>query len=220
MNIQAITDGIYYVGVNDRTTALFERLWPLPCGVTYNSYIVKGTSKTALIDGVEISEVDKLNRNIHEIIGKNAPDYLVINHMEPDHSGSIAILRSYFPNMTIVGNAKTLEMVKGFYGIEDNVLKVAENDTLDLGGMTLTFKLTPMVHWPETMMTYVKEKSVLFSGDAFGCFGALNGAVRPESYGEIQGHTRRLHLLDPRSGVARIQRQSHRHIRASEQIRG
>ena len=177
MNIQAITDGIYYVGVNDRTTALFERLWPLPCGVTYNSYIVKGTSKTALIDGVEISEVDKLNRNIHEIIGKNAPDYLVINHMEPDHSGSIAILRSYFPNMTIVGNAKTLEMVKGFYGIEDNVLKVAENDTLDLGGMTLTFKLTPMVHWPETMMTYVKEKSVLFSGDAFGCFGALNGAV-------------------------------------------
>ena len=177
MNIQAITEGVYYVGVNDRTTHRFEAMWPLPLGVTYNSYIVKGSEKTALIDGVEVSEACKLKKNIREIIGREAPDYLIINHMEPDHSGSIGILRSFFPEMTIVGNAKTLEMVKGFYGIEDNLLKVADNDTLDLGGMTLSFHLTPMVHWPETMMTYVKEKSVLFSGDAFGCFGALNGAV-------------------------------------------
>ena len=177
MNIQAITEEIYYVGVNDRTTGRFEALWPLPLGVTYNSYIVKGSKKTALIDGVEISEACRLKKNIREIIGCEAPDYLVINHMEPDHSGSIGILRSFFPEMTIVGNAKTLEMVKGFYGIEDNVLKVADNDTLDLGSMTLSFHLTPMVHWPETMMTYVKEKSTLFTGDAFGCFGALNGAV-------------------------------------------
>ncbi len=177
MNIQHITEGIYYVGVNDRTTQLFEAIWPLPSGVTYNSYIVKGTQKTALIDGVEISEALKLQKNIREIIGCEAPDYLIINHMEPDHSGSIGILRSFFPNMTIVGNAKTLEMVKGFYGIDDKVLKVADNDTIDLGELTLSFHLTPMVHWPETMMTYVKEKSTLFSGDAFGCFGALNGAV-------------------------------------------
>ncbi len=177
MNIQAITEGVYYVGVNDRTTYRFEAMWPLPSGVTYNSYIVKGADKTALIDGVEISEACKLKKNIREIIGREAPDYLIINHMEPDHSGSISILRSFFPDMTIVGNAKTLEMVKGFYGIEDNLLKVADNDSLDLGGLTLSFHLTPMVHWPETMMTYVKEKSTLFPGDAFGCFGALNGAV-------------------------------------------
>lgn len=177
MNIQAITEGVYYVGVNDRTTYRFEAMWPLPLGVTYNSYIVKGSEKTALVDGVEVSEACKLKKNIRDIIGREAPDYLIINHMEPDHSGSIGILRSFFPRMTIIGNAQTLEMVKGFYGIEDNLLKVADNDTLDLGGMTLSFHLTPMVHWPETMMTYVKEKSVLFSGDAFGCFGALNGAV-------------------------------------------
>ncbi|WP_281509989.1 MULTISPECIES: FprA family A-type flavoprotein [Muribaculum] len=177
MNIRNITDGISYVGVNDRTTHRFEALWPLPAGVSYNSYIVKGSSKTALIDGVEISECDKLLTNIREIAGTEAPDYLVINHMEPDHSGSIKVLRSFFPEMTIVGNAKTLEMVKGFYGIEDNLLKVADNDTIDLGGLTLTFKLTPMVHWPETMMTYVNERNVLFSGDGFGCFGAINGGV-------------------------------------------
>lgn len=177
MNIRNITDGISYVGVNDRTTHRFEALWPLPAGVSYNSYIVKGSSKTALIDGVEISECDKLLTNIREIAGTETPDYLVINHMEPDHSGSIKVLRSFFPEMTIVGNAKTLEMVKGFYGIEDNLLKVADNDTIDLGGLTLTFKLTPMVHWPETMMTYVNERNVLFSGDGFGCFGAINGGV-------------------------------------------
>lgn len=177
MNIQEITEGIYYVGVNDRTTQQFEAMWPLPFGVTYNSYIVRGSTKTALIDGVEVSEAIKLKKNIREIIGGKSPDYLIINHMEPDHSGSIAILRSFFPDMTIVGNNKTLDMVKGFYGIEDNVLKVADGDIIELGDLSLSFHLTPMVHWPETMMTYVKEKGILFSGDAFGCFGALNGAV-------------------------------------------
>jgi flavorubredoxin len=177
MNFEEILDGIYYVGVNDRTTQLFETMWPLPLGVSYNSYLVKGSSKTALIDGVEASQCEKLHQNIQKMIGKDAPDYLVINHMEPDHSGAITVLRKFFPNMTIVGNAKTLEMVKGFYGIEDNVMKIADGDTLDLGGVTLTFKLTPMVHWPETMMTYVNEKQVLFAGDAFGCYGALTGGI-------------------------------------------
>lgn len=178
MNIKEIIEGIYYVGVNDRTTHRFEALWPIPLGVSYNSYIVKGADKTALIDGVEISECDKLHENIAAILGEGvAPDYLVINHMEPDHSGSIKVLRSFFPDMTIVGNAKTLEMVNGFYGISDNTMKIADGEQIDLGGMTLTFKLTPMVHWPETMMTFVEEKGVLFSGDAFGCFGALNGGI-------------------------------------------
>ncbi len=178
MNIKEIIEGIYFVGVNDRTTHRFEALWPIPLGVSYNSYIVKGKTKTALIDGVEISECDKLRDNIESILGAGiAPDYLVINHMEPDHSGSIKVLRSFFPEMTIVGNAKTLEMVKGFYGIDDNTRKVADGETIDLGDVSLTFKITPMVHWPETMMTYVEEKATIFSGDAFGCFGALNGGI-------------------------------------------
>lgn len=179
MNIKEIKAGVYYVGVNDRTTQRFEALWPLPYGVSYNSYIVTG-EKTALIDGVEISQCDNLVKHIKEIIGDKHPDYLVINHMEPDHSGAIKVLRGYYPNMTIVGNAKTLEMVNGFYGISENVIAVKDNDTLDLGGKTLSFRLTPMVHWPETMMTYVAEDKVLFSGDAFGSFGALNGAVVDE----------------------------------------
>lgn len=179
MNIKEIKKGVFYVGVNDRTTHRFEALWPLPYGVSYNSYIVTG-EKTALIDGVEISQCDNLVKRVKEIIGDKQPDYLVINHMEPDHSGAIKVLRGYFPDMTIVGNAKTLEMVNGFYGITDNVMAVKDGDTLALGGKTLSFRLIPMVHWPETMVTYVAEDNVLFSGDAFGCFGALNGAVIDE----------------------------------------
>lgn len=172
-----ILDGLYYVGVNDRVTHRFESLWPIPNGISYNSYLVRGNDKIALIDGVELSEIENLTENIQDAIGKDAPDYLIINHMEPDHSGSIKILHELFPEMVIVGNAKTLDMVKGYYGITERTLKVADSDTLDLGGLTLTFTLTPMVHWPETMMTYVNEWKVLFSGDAFGCFGAINGGI-------------------------------------------
>lgn len=143
MNIKEIKKGVYYVGVNDRTTQRFEALWPLPYGVSYNSYIVTG-EKTALIDGVEISQCDNLVKHIRAMIGDKHPDYLVINHMEPDHSGAIKVLRGYFPDMTIVGNAKTLEMVNGFYGISENVIAIKDNDTLDLGGKTLSFRLTPM----------------------------------------------------------------------------
>lgn len=177
MKFKEITKGIYYVGVNDRTTDLFEGLWPLPMGVSYNSYLVEGSEKLALIDGVSINECERLRANIEEQIGRRAPDYLIINHMEPDHSGALKVIRSFFPDITIVGNGKTLEMVKGFYGITDNVLKVVEGQTLDLGGVSLLFRLTPMVHWPETMMTYVPERNTLFAGDAFGCFGALTGAI-------------------------------------------
>jgi flavorubredoxin len=177
MNFKEIINGIYYVGVNDRTTALFEGLWPIPMGVTYNSYVVKGSEKVALIDGVAIGECEKLRDNIIAQIGTQAPDYIVINHMEPDHSGFLKVIRSFFPDITIVGNAKTAEMIAGYYGITDNVLKVADGDTIDLGGISLTFRITPMVHWPETMMTYVAERNTLFSGDAFGCYGALCGGV-------------------------------------------
>jgi anaerobic nitric oxide reductase flavorubredoxin len=176
MNISEITKNVFYVGVNDRTTARFEAMWPLPNGVSYNSYIVRG-DKIALIDTVHASQCFKFIDNISSIIGDAKIDYLVINHMEPDHSGAIQAIRMHFPDITIVGNAKTADMIKGYYGITDNILIVKDGDTLDLGGKSLKFFLTPMIHWPETMMTYCVEDGALFSGDAFGSFGALNGGI-------------------------------------------
>lgn len=168
-----ISDNVFYTGVNDRTTDLFEGLWPLPYGVTYNTYVIKG-EKTALVDGVSIHSVNSLltNINSHQI------DFLIVNHMEPDHSAAIPGLCHKFPEMKIVCNAKAEQMVKGFYGIDnpDRFIIVKEGDKLDLGeGKVLQFFMTPMVHWPETMMTLLEKDSILFSGDGFGSFGALNG---------------------------------------------
>ena len=176
MSITEIRPDIRYVGVNDRTTTRFEGLWPLPQGVSYNSYLVVG-ERIALVDTVEERFGSRLVENIRCEIGDRAIDYLVINHMEPDHSSSIAALRRLYPSMRIVGNAKTLQMVEGFYGLADHTLTVADGDVLDLGGLTLRFHLTPMVHWPETMVTWCPERRVLFSGDAFGTFGALDGGI-------------------------------------------
>ena len=178
MNIKEISNGIYYVGVNDRTTQRFEGLWPLPYGVSYNSYIVK-SEKSVLIDTVEKSESGLFIDNIDKVLqGKNL-DYLVVNHMEPDHSGSIIDIVNRYPNVKIIGNTTTVNMIKGFYGLENQELYhvVKDGECIDLGGKSLKFVMTPMVHWPETMMTYVCEDNVLFTGDAFGTFGALNGAV-------------------------------------------
>lgn len=179
MNIRQICRDIHYVGVNDRTTEKFEALWPLPYGVSYNSYIVIGKEKTALIDSVSISEIGAYLSHIRDIMGERQPDYLVVNHMEPDHSGSIPEIIRAFPDIRIVGNSKTIDMIGGFYNIDDNerFLEIKDGDSIDLGGHTLGFFLTPMIHWPETMMTYVEDCGVLFSGDAFGTFGALNGGV-------------------------------------------
>lgn len=171
-----IKDSIFYVGVNDRTTHLFERLWSLRRGVSYNSYVVVD-EKVAVIDTVEASSAGSFLDGIAEATGGRAVDYLVVNHMEPDHSGSIAMLRNRYPDMKIIGNAKTLQMIGGFYGITDNFVEVADGDTVSLGKETLTFYLAPMVHWPETMVTFASQARVLFSGDAFGCFGALDGGV-------------------------------------------
>ena len=181
MKVSKISERIHYIGVNDRTTHLFEGMWPLPYGVSYNSYLVSGSEKSAIIDGVEVGHALKQIDHIQEIGEGRHPSYLIINHMEPDHSGAIRMLRAAFPDITIVGNAQTIAMVKGFYGVDDNTLIIKEGDTLSLGDdTTLRFTLTPMVHWPETMMTYLVEEKTLFSGDAFGCFGALNGAVTDE----------------------------------------
>ncbi len=180
-----ITDKIYYVGVNDRNKNLFEGLWPLPNGVSYNSYLLVD-EKVCLIDTVEVDFFTQYLENIHEVIGDRPVDYLVINHMEPDHSGSIALVKKYYPEIQIIGNKKTFGMMQGFYGVQGNEIEVKNGDTLSLGNIELQFVLTPMVHWPETMVTLcnnpatAEEGAVLFSGDAFGCFGALNGGVIDE----------------------------------------
>ncbi|MCH5234642.1 MAG: FprA family A-type flavoprotein [Muribaculaceae bacterium] len=178
MNIHKITPSVFYVGLNDRTTNRFENLWSLPYGISYNSYLVKGNEKLALVDGVEKSFLHNLLHNVDSEIQGRVPDYLIVNHMEPDHSGTIPDLLDTFPGMKIIGNKITIGMLKGFYGItEDQCIEVKENSTISLGNLTLKFLMTPLVHWPETMMTLVEEEGVLFSGDAFGCYGALNGGV-------------------------------------------
>ena len=174
MNITEILPGIHYVGVNDRTTTRFEGLWSLPHGVSYNAYLV-ADEKVALIDTVEEAFGSRLFENIRETIGDRPIDYLVVNHMEPDHSSSIRALRLLYPDIRIVGNAKTLQMIQGFYGIDTGTLEVKEGDTISLGAKTLSFYMAPMVHWPETMVTWCAEAGTLFSGDAFGTFGALDG---------------------------------------------
>lgn len=178
MRIHEITPRVHYVGVNDRTTWKFENLWPLPYGISYNSYLVTGSEKTVLIDGVEETFIHKLLTNLKDNAAEKSVDYLVVNHMEPDHSGGIPRLLNKFPDMKIIGNKITLGMLKGFYGIsEKHCLEIKDNDTLSIGDMTLRFFMTPLVHWPETMMTFIEEEGILFSGDAFGCFGALNGGL-------------------------------------------
>ncbi len=178
MNIREITKNVHYVGVNDRTTDRFEGLWPLPNGVSYNSYIVSGDEKIALIDTVEIGSIRELLNSMANQLGNKSIDYLIINHMEPDHSGGITAVLTEYPEAKLVGNKQTISMVKGFYHVADNrFLEITDGSELDLGGKTIKFILTPMVHWPETMMSYVVEDGVLFSGDAFGTFGALNGGV-------------------------------------------
>ncbi len=174
--MKQIFNDLYYIGVNDRTKPLFESLWPLPHGVSYNSYLLVG-QKTALIDTVDNHFAGEFTHKIKEVLGDRPLDYLVINHMEPDHSGSIAIIRKLYPNMQIVGNARTMDMLKGYYAIDSNTLVMKDGDELSLGNYHLRFYLTPMVHWPETMMTLETTTKTLFSGDAFGCFGALDGGA-------------------------------------------
>ena len=170
-----IANKVYYVGVNDRNKALFEGLWPLPYGVSYNSYLIDD-EKVCLIDTVEVDFFVQFIENLREVLGDRQIDYLVINHMEPDHSGSLALLKRYYPNIQVIGNKKTFDMMAGFYDIKDNTTEMKNGEELPLGSHTLQFFMTPMIHWPETMMTLCKgEVSHLFTGDAFGCFGALNG---------------------------------------------
>lgn len=168
-----ISEHIYSVGVNDSEKVLFEGLWPLPYGVSYNSYII-ADEKVALVDTVEGGFEEEYLANIREAIGDRAIDYLIVNHMEPDHSSLTAYMLNTYPELKIIANAKTLPMLQGYYSIpKDKVIVVAEGETVSLGTTTLRFHMIPMVHWPETMVTYLEEEHTLFSGDAFGTFGTV-----------------------------------------------
>ncbi len=174
--IRQLVNNIYYVGVNDRQKDLFENMLPLQYGVSYNSYLIND-GKTVLVDTVEHPFVEQLINQVTSVLNGKPLDYLIVNHMEPDHSSGIKTLKLLYPDLQIILNAKTADMLNGYYGISDNLYIVKDGDTFSTGSKTLSFHFTPMVHWPEVMMTYVKEDELLFSADAFGCFGALNGAV-------------------------------------------
>ena len=171
-----LSERIRYVGVNDLRTKLFEHQWPLPYGVSYNSYLVVD-EKVALVDTAAAAFEEEFLSNIRSEIGERQVDYLIVNHMEPDHSALQAAIRREYPDCTIVTNAKAVQMIEGYQGITENIHIIKEGESLSLGGATLQFFMVPMVHWPETMVTWCPEEKTLFSGDAFGSFKAAPESV-------------------------------------------
>nr|WP_072515094.1 FprA family A-type flavoprotein [Ndongobacter massiliensis] len=179
MNIRsvAINDFLSYIGVNDREVQLFESQWPLPDGVTYNSYLIR-SDKTALLDTVKVTRAEDFIENLKEALNGRSLDYLVIHHMEPDHSGAIDLVVNLFPDVEIVGNKKAIEFLHNFYDMKQvRTREVKEGDVLDLGAQKLQFFMTPMVHWPESMVSYEPGSGILFSQDIFGSYGALSGGI-------------------------------------------
>lgn len=175
--MRKISERIFYVGVNDDKKTIFEGLWPLPYGVSYNSYLVVD-EKVALVDTVEHGFEADFADNIQQALGDRQVDYLIVNHMEPDHSSLVALMLEKYPEMTIVANAKTVPMLKGYYGTpQEKILVIKDGDSLNLGSCNLSFYMVPMVHWPETMVTWLAEENTLFAGDAFGTFGKIGSEV-------------------------------------------
>lgn len=169
-----VTENIRYVGVDDLDIDLFEGQYTVPDGVSYNSYVCID-EKIAVLDTVDVRKAENWLENLEKALGGAQPDYLIVSHVEPDHSASIPAFLKKYPSATVVGNEKTFILIKRFYGdIISNKLTVKEGDELDLGRHKLTFVFAPMVHWPEVMLTYDKTDGVLFSADAFGKFGALS----------------------------------------------
>lgn len=170
--MEKVTDTIINIGVNDYDATLFESQYMLEAGMAYNSYVILD-DKVAVMDTVDSAVTEEWLKNLDEALDGRTVDYVVVQHMEPDHSGSLLQLVEKYPEMKIVGNAKTFPMMSQFFDIdiEDKKIVVAEGDTLDLGSHVLTFVMAPMVHWPEVMVTYESTEKVLFSADAFGKFG-------------------------------------------------
>ena len=173
-----VTEKIVWVGASDRRLALFENIFPIPRGVSYNSYVLLD-EKTVLLDTVDASVAGQFFENLEHVLADRTLDYLVVNHMEPDHCAMIADIVRRYPDVKVVGNAKTFGMMKQFFGTDyaERAIVVKEGDTLATGAHTLHFVMAPMVHWPEAMVTYDDKDKVLFSADGFGTFGALNGNI-------------------------------------------
>ncbi|MDD2437956.1 MAG: FprA family A-type flavoprotein [Massilibacteroides sp.] len=174
--LKEIADNIYYVGVNDRQKAAFENLWPLPYGVTYNSYLIVD-EKSVLVDTVDVCYSDFFLKKIADALNGRPLDFLIVNHMEPDHAGSIRLLRQQYPEVKIVGNKTTFGMLAGYHGITTGLHEVKEGSVLNIGKHEFVFYMAPMVHWPEVMFAYETTEKILFSADAFGTFGTLDGGV-------------------------------------------
>ena len=176
--VQPIREDLYYVGASDRRLTLFENVYPIPRGVSYNAYVLLD-EKTVLLDTVDWSVGERFLENLEQVLGERPLDYVVINHMEPDHCATLTAVLNRWPAAQVVGNAKTLTMVGQFFDLEvsGRGVTVKEGDTLETGRHTLTFLMAPMVHWPEVMVTYDTVDKTLFSADAFGTFGALSGTL-------------------------------------------
>ena len=172
-----ISDGVYWVGVNDHDTPFFEGLWALPKGMSYNAYLVRGEEKTALIELTKTTYTDEFIGRVEEIIPLNEVDYIIHNHMEPDHTGAIPAVYKLCPQAEVLCTAKAKTFLDQFYGEGERVTAVKDGDTIDLGGKTLKFLSYPWLHWPDTMFTYLAEDKVLFSCDAFGGYGAVDEAL-------------------------------------------
>lgn len=170
-----ISDTVFYAGVNDRKVDLFEGQYPVSNGISYNSYIIKG-EKVAVMDSVDKDFGEEWLENIEKVLGDKAPDYLVVLHMEPDHSANIKAFLEKYPDAVVVSSAKAFAMMENYFGkeIAKNRLEVKDGEKLDLGGRSLTFVAAPMVHWPEVMVAYDDKDKILFSADAFGKFGDLD----------------------------------------------
>lgn len=173
-----VSDSVVWVGGSDRRLALFENLFPIPRGVSYNSYVILD-EKTALLDTADSSITLQFLENVRATLGDRPLDYLIVNHMEPDHCATLETLLPYYPNLKIVGNAKTFQMMRQFFDfdVDSRALVVKEGDALELGQHTLRFYTAPMVHWPEVMVSYEESEKILFSADAFGTFGAVDGGL-------------------------------------------
>ncbi|MBQ6286081.1 MAG: FprA family A-type flavoprotein [Bacteroidales bacterium] len=188
-----LSEKIRYVGLNDTTTKLFEHQWTIPYGVSYNSYLIVD-EKIALIDTAAAACREEFLEKIKDEIGTRPIDYLIVNHMEPDHSALQQAIREKYPDCEIVTNAKAVPMIEGFQGIKDNIKVIKEGETLALGETTLQFFMVPMVHWPETMVTWCPEEKTLFSGDAFGTFKVAPECVidsKSDIFDEYESEMRR-----------------------------
>ena len=171
-----VHNGVYVISINDRKKHLFENMWVLPQGVAYNCYLIDD-EKTALLDTVELGSTNNFLNYIDDVLHGRELDYLIVNHMEPDHSGEIQNIIARYPNVKIVGTKLTFRIMQTYFNLTQNLVEICDGDEINLGKHNLKFVTTPMVHWPESMVTYETENQILFSQDAFGSFGTLDGTI-------------------------------------------